>query len=72
VLQVLGRHPEALVQYREALRLDGTLNNLCQTLVANAEAADGTPGTSACDLAYATGDTLGRTNRRLTEAPRKP
>ena len=54
VLQALGYHSEARVQYEEALKLDTSLNNVCQKLAVDQPSDGGL----ACDLAYATGDRL--------------
>ena len=61
VLQALGRHREARAQYEMALRLDAVLNNICHSLVGDGKVPD---GVRACDLAYATGETLGRREKR--------
>ena len=61
VLQALGRHREAREQYEMALRLDAVLNNICHSLVGGEQAPD---GVRACDLAYATGATLGRPEKQ--------
>lgn len=61
VLQALGRHSEARAQYEMALRLDTVLNNICHSLAGDGEVPD---GVRACDLAYATGVTLGRREKR--------